>query len=684
MIDMRKMHRATGAALFVLLMAHGWAQRAPHSSYLPGPVSAEPASAEPASTAAAAAGPSADLASMDLEKLMDIKVTTASLFSDRLSQAPSIMSVVTRDELRRFRGLTLNEVLQTVPGLTGSTQYFVDRSMVAARGDQTKTDGGHILFMINGRPTREVMEGGIISDLLESFPVEILDRIEIIKGPGSVLYGSNAFSAVVNLITRKADGTGVTVKGTGGVGAAMDSSANLTLERGHLNAVGAVQLHQLPDWNLTYLVPPSQQNLSFAPAVPPVEAVDLKDRGFGAYLGANWRGLRFMSSFTEWQSTGFIEGTVSGTRLSRDFGNLGYDRKVRPYWDTSLDLTFTRTTFKEPPFPYVTRDSDESLAEWTNLFTLGARDRLSAGGSLNRIEGQEWFTATTPITVDAQGRRLGGAFYAQLDHQLLDRVKLIGGFQTNRIGSIPLHFDPRGGAVWTPKPWASFKALYGQAFRAPSLDENLLNNPGLGGNPNLKPEEVATLDLGLYLEGRKAQFGIDYFHSKFTDNIVNLPGPTRAVYFNQGQLTFNGVEVAGKYYLSRDVFLQGSTLWQTNVDGNGTANVSPVPNLGFKGGVSYAGGHGLTAGLFDVSDGPLTGYSSVNPLLSWRNNLNGNLRWEPAHVHLFGGGMALVAHGNDLANQAIWLPSGFSSVDTVPVQQGRTVFAGLEYALPGK
>ena len=74
----------------------------------------------------------------------------------------------------------------------------------------------------------------------------------------------------------------------------------------------------------------------------------------------------------------------------------------------------------------------------------------------------------------------------------------------------------------------------------------------------------------------------------------------------------------------------------------------------------------------------------MNPLLSWRNNLNGNLRWEPAHVHLFGGGMALVAHGNDLANQAIWLPSGFSSVDTVPVQQGRTVFAGLEYALPGK
>jgi len=60
------------------------------------------------------------------------------------------------------------------------------------------------------------MEGGIISDLLEAFPVDILDHIEIIKGPGSVLYGSNAFSAVINLITKKADLNEATVKAMGG------------------------------------------------------------------------------------------------------------------------------------------------------------------------------------------------------------------------------------------------------------------------------------------------------------------------------------------------------------------------------------------------------------------------------------------------------------------------------------
>ncbi len=84
--------------------------------------------------------------SMDLDALSNIKVTTASKFSEKLSGAPSDMSVVTRDELRRFGGVTLLEILERVAGLTGSSAFFADRSIIAARGDQTRTDSGHILI----------------------------------------------------------------------------------------------------------------------------------------------------------------------------------------------------------------------------------------------------------------------------------------------------------------------------------------------------------------------------------------------------------------------------------------------------------------------------------------------------------------------------------------------------------
>src|SRR5208337_188085 len=165
-----------------------------------------------------------------------------------------------------------------VPGLTGSTASFTDRSIVAARGDQTQINGGHILFLINGRPTREVLEGGIVSDLLEAFPVGILERIEVIKGPGSVLYGSDAFSAVVNLITQKAHGNELVVTGEGGPSGAAAASGNVFIKHGDLSIVGSAQFHQYPAW----LTPVSTTYFGFQNAALP-------DRGKGAYLELDYK-----------------------------------------------------------------------------------------------------------------------------------------------------------------------------------------------------------------------------------------------------------------------------------------------------------------------------------------------------------------------------------------------------------
>jgi len=628
-----------------------------------------------------------DVTSMDIEALMNLDVTTASRFPDKLSDAPSIMSVVTSDELRRFGGMTLGEILQHVTGLTGTSQYFTDRSMVAARGDQTKTSGGHILFLINGRPTREVQEGGIISDLLESFPVEILERIEVIRGPGSVLYGSNAFSAVINLITREAKNDQVTVAGLGGTGDTVDSSAQLMYKRGDLSAVGAAQLHEAPDWPVTYTVPPSLIHSPGAPPVPDVQNVSVVDRGVGTYLGANYKGLSFMSAFTEWQSTAFVKGTVGETRLTRDFGNLGYDFKATQKWDMSLNATFTRTTFREVPYPSTSRDSYELVTEWTNLVTLTPSDRLTFGALFSRIDGTEKYTAVIPNAIAAKGSRLSGAFYAQIEHEVGHELKLVGGFQANKIAGISLDALPRVGAVWTPAPWVSIKALYGQAFRAPALDELLLNRPGIVGNPNLVPEKVGTFDLGAGFQRGRFQGGVDYFHSKQTDSIIAVSGKP-IHYVNLGELTFNGAELEGKYYFRRDLFVQGSMLYQTNVDGNGVTNVTPIPNLGFKAGVSYEDTHGLSASLFLVSDGAITGYSNaVNPLQGAHNVLNGGLRYDLGKVlHLSDrNSLALVAHANNLTNHAVWLPSwGFTSVDTIPVEQGLVVYGGIRFSVGKK
>lgn len=615
-----------------------------------------------------------DLLSLDLEALLNVKVTTASKFSENLSDAPGVMHVITRDELQRYNALTLTEILNHVPGLALTTASFTDRSMVASRGDQTAINSGHILYLINGRPTREVMEGGIASDLLESFPVNILERVEVILGPGSVLYGSNAYSAVVNLITRKADGNKVSFTAQGGPDNSIAPFGQAAFQRGAFSVVAAEQSHKFPDW--------------VTPAASPIfgiQNVTIPNRGKGAYLEVNYKGLSLMSTYTDWTSS-YIEGEVGQATWRRGFGDLGYSAKPTGNWDMNFNLTFTRTTLDARKYiPGISRDSYDVVFEWTNVVNLGDRDQLTFGALYNFIRGAENFHFAGSTTVISNGSRPGGDFYGQVDHKLLNNLKVIGGFQANKIGSLDLNVVPRAGVIWKPAPHYTVKALYSQAFRAPSINETKMDyvpppaigGPSLIGDPNLSPEKVATSDIELLYGNNRVEAEVNYFYSTQTNDIVE--GAT--TYVNLGKATFQGGELEVKYYLRKNFFLNGAGSYQGNHDGSGNKNITPVPNLAAKAGVSYqSSANGITVSLFDVHQGPLSGYSqAINPKPGAYDLLNSHFRYDLSkYLHNKSAGIALMAQGNDLLNKAVWLPD-WKDVpgDSIFFIRGRTVIAGL-------
>jgi outer membrane receptor protein involved in Fe transport len=662
-----RLHRSTAGVLFLV-------------SLMAAPGFAADTSPQCAQTRARA-----DVGSLDLESLLNIKVVTASRFSETQSEAPGVISVVSRDELSRFGGNTLREVLERVPSLAATSAYFTDRSLVAARGDQTKIDGGHVLFLINGRPTREILEGGVISDLLESFPVSILERVEVIKGPGSVLYGSNAFSAVVNLITQEADGNRLVLTGLGGKAGAVNTSGQAMYTCGDLSIVGAAQFHQKPEWATTYRFPDALLPDPLSSGAVATRAVTIPDRGPGGYLGVNFKGLSLMSALTELNTSSFVRGAVGVNRWRRGFADLGYGWKAGDHWDSSVNLTYTRTTLDVPDFPNIGRDSSELLLEWTNSLSLTARDRLTVGALYDHIQGEEDYFGVTPSIAISKGSRPGYASYAQVNHRLLDTLKLVGGLQANKIGHIDLAVVPRAGVIWNPAAGFTVKGLYGEAFRAPSINETLLNHPGLAGNADLKPEKVGTFDLGVTYTGERFQAGANYFHSKQTDSIVVDNSTPRWRYLNLGEATFHGLELEAKYYVAKALFLQGSMLYQANRDGNGSENVTPISNRGAKAGVSYAAANGFTASLFDVYQGPLAGYTAtINPRPASYHLINAHLRLDVSRLvkAKVRNGIVLVAHADNLANTEIWLPEwGGNSGDTIPVHGGRTMYFGAEVSL---
>ena len=607
----------------------------------------------------------------------EAKVITASKSLQNLSDAPGVMSVVTKDELERFGGATLADILRRVPGLAGASSFMTDRSMIAVRGAQFKASGAHVLLLINGRPVREIMEGGIVSDMLESFPVNIIQRIEVVKGPGSVLYGSGAVSGVINVITERPEGTGAAVDALKGDKGAADAMAKAQVRSGDFGMLAAGKFHQKPEWNTRW----NAAGLSGLTS----RRINMPDRGPGAFTAIDYKNWRVMSAYSEWHNAFFIPGisTPGPANWKKRFADAGYSRKVNDLWRMDLNVTYTGSDFNtETAWPHVERHSYELGGEWTHFITPTDKLAMAVGGSVNHANGREEYTGAPGFQI-SHGDRNSYGLYTQMDYWLLSKLKLIGGFQFNKVQGVDADAVPRGGAIFHPAPHVHIKALYGQAFRAPSINELGLNHPGLKGNPNLKSEKIDTFDLAIGYDRNNLQLGLDYFYSKLKNLIFQDRSGAVGVYNNTGEIEARGVGIESKYRLNRRLLLLASALYQTSQDQTGGTAVTPVASAGGKAGASYKADRGVTVSLYDIYQGKLDGKydASVNPSPGAYNILNLNSRFDMDKLTgwRLARGLSLLFRVDNLSNQEIWLPNwGFAPGDSLPVNQGRTLYGGVE------
>ncbi len=143
----------------------------------------------------------ADVFSLSLEDLKKLSVVGASRREQRISQAPSSITIVTADEVKLYGYRTLAEILQSAPGLY--VTYDRNYSFLGVRGFNRGDFNSRVLILIDGhRINNNLSDGGFIGTEF-ILDVDLIDKVEIIRGPGSVLYGDNAFFGVINVITRK-------------------------------------------------------------------------------------------------------------------------------------------------------------------------------------------------------------------------------------------------------------------------------------------------------------------------------------------------------------------------------------------------------------------------------------------------------------------------------------------------
>jgi outer membrane receptor for ferrienterochelin and colicins len=618
------------------------------------------------------------ISELSIEELMDVVVTTASKSSEKQSDAPAIIEVLTRDELTRFGGTTLQDVLTRVPGLAAVSGYFTDRSMIGFPGDGLQAPTSrHVLLLINGRPVREVQEGGIKTSILEAFPIDAIERIEVVKGPGSVLYGSEAFAGVINIITLTPVRNGLSVVALGGEGGAYGTMATATMTDNDFSLMVAARYLKKADWQSSYTFRDGARVFSVSHEIP--------SNATGTAIDARYRNLRVMASIDQSVSSYFIPPfQVAGdARWRQVFADAGYLLNVRPDWTMNFNVTYNQSLFDvtDGAFPNISRNSRELLVEATSFVKLSEKSRLIVGGTAADTAGRE-VIIDTPIVV-SDGSRFSAGGYVQADYQLLKTVRVNGGFQINKIGSGGVTVVPRTGVIWNPTAKLAVKALYGEAYRAPYINELHIDHPGLLGNASLSSEHVRSTDVQIgYLYGG-VELVAKYFNNRQKDNIIEVlaAGETRPHYENAGVANIQGLEFSAKRYVSRSLYLTGSLLYQSSNDGEGRRDIGYGANFGGKAGFSYRTSTG-TLSLFDVYQGDVAErlHQTLNTppssyhLLTVRGELNLNKALHLSRTQE----IALVIQGDNLLDRQLWVPAlGNPATDTVPYNKGRAVYVGL-------
>ncbi|MDD5306136.1 MAG: TonB-dependent receptor plug domain-containing protein [Deltaproteobacteria bacterium] len=466
------------------------------------------------------AGEATDIADMSLESLLDMETSVATRTKGTtVREAPGIVTVLTREEILRSGARDLLDVLRLMP----SMQFGTDAYSVIYAGVRGLWGGdGKILVLLDGHAMNELLYFG--TPLANRIPVDWIERVEIIRGPGSVIYGGSAELAVVNVITRSAaDVHGVGV--TGHYSQMLDGVAN------HGQSLGDT-------YGMRYL---SLSTGGVAPggelsAVVNVFAGEgnVSDRDYTDVYGStfNMAGNAATDPLTASLRLGY-KGLDLGVLLERYHTTMrdGYYQNLESplpvdFYTSSLRLAYTAEPaegFKLTPRvawtyqrPWVTVDPDALQYEdpyyWDpsmNRLTGGLEATWDATSWLNLMLGAEYtydhvtddIYGFAPDLCENPGKHPGadpdcrtelafhnGAVYGQ-GLAVTDFVDISAGARFEYNSQFGPSFVPRGALTKAFGPF-HYKALAAQAFRAPST----LN---LAYSPDAKPEKTSTFELEL-------------------------------------------------------------------------------------------------------------------------------------------------------------------------------------------
>jgi outer membrane cobalamin receptor len=605
---------------------------------------------------------------LDMEELMTISV--ASKREEKIEGAPGVISVITAKDIQSYGAMDLRDLLMRLPNTyIFMTSLFRD-SVTSFRGGNARGSDNHELILLNGRPMREGFNGTITAPIYRNIPLEIIEKIEVIRGPGSVLYGTNAFSGVINIVTKKPTEK-MDASITGGYGSfnTAFTSASASQKVDDVELLVAGRALNSTGWNF------EAKDLRGVPGSQDYDKNNYGYLGQGSYKDLTLTG--FSGRINEDVLVG-ITGLWSAKNKTsdweRNFFDAQYEHDLNQTWKTRLNFTLNNVNGDSQGR---LRSFNDFLFEPSLYGKLFDRVNTVAGFTYLKQEGN-LITENTPYSNDRFST------YLQGDYSPMEFLKLIGGVQVNKQQGLDYNFSPRGGAIVNFNPNTGLKLLYGEAYRSATGAEQLptaVSPPAFG----LKPEINSTFDAQLFYSTPKYYTAFTYYRTHLSDAIVTVSDPLGIKSVNAGSIDYQGIELEGKAAITPHLDFTGSVSRQFNEDDTGNTEIGRVPQLMVKTGAAYNWEKGYSLGLFNnhYSDaGTIAGARMLNPPASGYDFLTLNASMNVRKVTGLSGipDIKINLYGDNLLkNDLVFFPvmGAGTAINTLPILPGRAFYGSV-------
>ena len=445
-----------------------------------------------------------DLIDRSLEDLMNIKVISVSKTEQTLSRTASAVFVITAEDIQRSGATNIPDVLRMVPGVDVA-QINANTWAVSARGFNGRFSN-ELLVLVDGRTVYTPTFGGVLWDTLD-LPLEDIQRIEVIRGPGGTIWGANAVNGVINIITQEARETrgGMVVAGGGNVdqgfgtaqyGSELGKRTNFRIFTKYFNQ------NHLPGldggdgadgWHLLRGGFRIDSGLS---------AKDTLMMQGDLYTGKEGIPTSFLPSVTSpGPQRTEIAGAMSGGFLQSVWNHILSTRS-----GTTLQISFDR--YKRNDILSEVRNT--MAIDFQHHFPWGTRQSIVWGGGYSHTDSDTSGNLTASLNSQDLNMQVFGGFFQDEVAVIPDKLYITAGTKLEHNRYTGLNWMPSIQASWTPSRRQMFWAAISQSVRTPGevdtgIRANLAGFPGpsgspvlvaLIGNPHFRNETLTSWEMG--------------------------------------------------------------------------------------------------------------------------------------------------------------------------------------------